>query len=215
MRARIKVCGFTRAQDIRAAAALDIDLYGFNLALGPRRISVARAAALRRQVPLFARAVALFVDASPQRVLADAAASGCESVQLHGAETPEVVAQLARRLPVIKALRIRAAEDLDQVQAYVDAGVQAVLLDAWSPHALGGSGATWDYDLLAQRRWACPLILAGGLRADNVAAAVQAVQPQAVDVASGVESAPGHKDSLLMRRFCAALRNEGAGLCQP
>ncbi|TVR13753.1 MAG: phosphoribosylanthranilate isomerase [Planctomycetota bacterium] len=205
MRVHVKICGFTREQDVRDAAALAVDLFGFNLALGPRRISVARAAHLRRQVPLFARSVALFVDAQANRVLSDAAACGCDVVQLHGAERPDDVAFLARRMPVIKALRVRSAEDVQAVQDYVDAGVQAVLLDAWTPHAVGGSGASWDYGLLTQRRWSCPLILAGGLRPETVRAAIDTVRPQAVDVASGVESAPGIKDCALMRRLCAAV----------
>ncbi|TVR40878.1 MAG: phosphoribosylanthranilate isomerase [Planctomycetota bacterium] len=205
---RIKVCGFTRAVDVRAAVDLGVDFFGFNLARGPRRISVERAADLSRQLGLAAQAVALFVDASPEQVLSDCAASGCTIAQLHGTESPEQVAWLARRLPVIKALRVSRAEDLASAQAFAQAGVSALLLDSAAPGLAGGSGLAWDYALASAWQSPAPLLLAGGLNPQRVGPALAPPWPRllGLDVASGVEEAPGRKCARAMAQFVAAVR---------
>lgn len=200
---RVKVCGFTREQDVRDALGAGVDALGFNLARGPRRIDVARAAQLAALVPPLVQAVALFVDAAEDAILAAVAATRCSAVQLHGDEPPELAERLRRRVIVIKAFRIAVAADLERVRGYP---ADAYLLDAAVAGAHGGTGVAWDHRLLAGRELGAPLILAGGLTPANVAAAVAAVRPWAVDTASGVESAPGVKDAALMRAFVAAVR---------
>jgi phosphoribosylanthranilate isomerase len=204
MRTRIKVCGFRRAEDLRAAAALGIDAVGLNLARGPRRLELDEAVALAASVPPLLTLVALFVDAPREQVLAQATRLRAAVVQLHGDETPEDAAWLRARMPVIKAFRIRSSADLDACDGYP---ADAYLLDACVPGVHGGSGATWDHRLLAGRRLAAPVILAGGLTPANAAAAVAACRPWAIDTASGVESAPAIKDPAALAALVAAVHH--------
>jgi len=200
---RIKICGFTVAEDLRAALDLGVDLIGLNLARGPRRLELEQAVALARLVPPGVGVVALFVDADPTTVLAQARALRAAAVQLSGDEPPEQAEALRRELPVIKAWRVRNASDLAAAAAYP---ADALLLDSHVPGLAGGSGQAWDHKLLQGDDLGRPLMIAGGLRPDTVGAAVAALRPWAVDVASGVESAPGRKDSALMRAFIQAAR---------
>jgi phosphoribosylanthranilate isomerase len=204
MSIRVKVCGFTRAADVRAGLDAGVDAFGFNLASGPRRITVDQARDLAALLPPFAVAVALFVDADEAAILAALAATRCGCVQLHGAEPPELAARLRRRVPVIKAFRIAGPDDLAAVHGYP---ADAYLLDAKVDGLAGGSGVTWDHGLLAGQALGAPVILAGGLRPETVAAAIRQAQPWAVDTASGVESAPGIKDAVAMHRFVAAAQS--------
>jgi phosphoribosylanthranilate isomerase len=208
MSVRVKVCGFTRAEDVRAGLAAGIDAFGFNLACGPRRIAPDQARALAALLPPFATAVALFVDADEAAILAALAATRCGCVQLHGGEPPELAARLRARVPVIKAFRIATAADLAAVRGYP---ADAYLLDAKVDGLSGGTGAAWDHRLLDGQALGAPVILAGGLTPGNVAAAVGLVRPWAVDTASGVESAPGIKDAAAMRDFASAARGRPAG----
>lgn len=200
---RVKICGFTRPQDVHDAVAAGADALGLNLARGPRRIELAHATALAALVPPLVHTVLLFVDAGEDDILAAAAATRCSAVQLHGDEPPELAERLRRRLPVIKAFRIAAAADLDRVRGYP---ADAYLLDASVPGAHGGTGTVWDHGLIAGRDLGAPVILAGGLHPGNVAAAIAVARPYAVDTASGVESAPALKDAARMRAFVAAAR---------
>jgi phosphoribosylanthranilate isomerase len=201
---KIKFCGFTRDQDVRAALALGVDAIGLNLARGPRRISVERAAELARLVPAPALAVALFVDADEAAILAALDATGCGAVQLHGDEPPELAERLRRRATVIKAFRIADAASLAAVRGYP---ADLYLLDAAVPGQSGGTGSAWDHGLLAGVDLGRPLMLAGGLNPGNVAAARARVRPAWVDTASGIESAPGIKDAARMTAFVAACRS--------
>jgi len=200
---RVKICGFTRETDVRAALDAGVDAIGLNLARGPRRIGLEQAAALAALVPPFVQTVALFVDAAEEAILAAVAATRCTAVQLHGDEPPELAARLRRGFGVIKAFRIAGAADLERVRGYP---ADAYLLDAAVAGAHGGTGTAWDHRLLAGCNLGAPIILAGGLNPGNVAAAIAATRPWAVDTASGVESAPGIKDAGLMRAFVAAAR---------
>lgn len=203
---RVKLCGFTRAEDVRAAVDLGVDAIGLNFARGPRKIDEALGAELARLVPPYVQAVALFVDADLARIRAVLRATRCTSVQLHGDEPPELAAELRRELPVVKAARIASRADLERLRGYP---ADAFLLDAAVPGAHGGTGAAWDHGLLADVDLGAAVVLAGGLRPDNVAAAIRAVRPFAVDSASGVESAPGIKDRGAMERFLSAVRSAG------
>lgn len=203
MTPRIKFCGFTCAADVHAALALGVDAVGLNLASGPRRISLERASELARLLPPFTTAVGLFVNAGEQEILDAVRGVRLQAVQLHGDEAPELAASLRRRLPVIKAFRIATAADLARVPGYP---ADAYLLDAAIPGQPGGTGMSWDWSLLAGADLGAPMLLAGGLRSDTVAAAIAATRPWAVDVASSIESFPGRKDAARMAAFVAAVR---------
>lgn len=203
MTVRVKVCGFTRSEDVAAALDAGVDALGLNLARGPRRIGLDRAAVLAAAIPPFAATVLLFVDADEAAMLSAAAATRAAAIQLHGDESPELAAALRRRIPVIKAFRVGSPADLQRIRGYP---ADAYLLDASVPGALGGTGVAWDHRWLAGADLGAPVVLAGGLTPANVAAAVAATRPWAVDTASGVESAPGLKDAALMRAFVAAAR---------
>lgn len=200
---KIKFCGFTRDEDVRAAVDLGVDAIGLNLARGPRKITVERAAGLARLIPPFVTAVALFVDADDLDILEAMRVTRCTAVQLHGNETPELAARLRTRFPVIKAFAVKDAASLAAVRGYP---ADAYLLDAAVPGVAGGTGVAWDHHLLAGVAFDRPVILAGGLNPQTVAPAVAATRPYGVDVASGIESAPGVKDMALMRAFVAACR---------
>lgn len=202
-RPRIKLCGFTRPEDVRAALELGVDAIGFNLARGPRRIDLDRAAALVRLVPPGVQAVALFVDADEAAILTALVRTRCTVVQLHGDEPPELAERLRARAPVIKAFRLGGPADLERLRGYP---ADALLLDAAVAGSHGGTGVAWDHRWLTGIPLDAPFFLAGGLHPGNVAAAARGVRPWAVDAASGVESAPGIKDPALMAAFVQALR---------
>ncbi|MBA3707694.1 MAG: phosphoribosylanthranilate isomerase [Planctomycetes bacterium] len=201
-RPKIKFCGFTRDEDVRAAVELGADAIGLNLARGPRRISPERAASLVRLIPPFVTAVALMIDADEAAILEAMRITRCQAVQLHGSEAPELAERLRVRFPVIKAFAIADASSLAAVRGYP---ADAYLLDAGTP-GTGGTGVAWDHRLADAVALDRPVMLAGGLRAATVAAAVAQVRPWAVDVSSGIESAPGIKERAKMAAFVAALR---------
>jgi phosphoribosylanthranilate isomerase len=198
---RVKICGVTRLEDALQAARLGADALGFNFWPGSRRFLAPGAAReVVDQLPPFVTPVGVFVNQPEEEILRAAGESGVRVLQLHGDEPPELCARLP--LPVVKAVRVGAALSLDALSAYQ---VAAFLLDAPSA-GYGGSGATFDWSLAEGVAGLGPLILAGGLDPENVAAAVRRVRPYAVDVASGVESAPGVKDVSKMARYIAAAK---------
>lgn len=187
---RIKICGITNIEDALAAVEAGADALGFVFyERSPRNISPEQAAAIIRQLPPFVQTVGLFVNEQLTVVNSIADQCGLDIVQLHGEETPKFCAAVNRR--VIKAFRVKDQSSLDQIRDYHVAGC---LLDAWSPAAYGGTGETFNWELAAAAAASHGIILAGGLTPDNVAEAVHRVRPYAVDVSSGVESAPGIKD---------------------
>jgi phosphoribosylanthranilate isomerase len=197
---RIKFCGLTRPQDVADACAAGAHALGLNLARGQRRIDLDHAAMLARLAPPPVMVVLLFVDAPTEAILAAVAATRAGCVQLHGDEPAEQAADLARRLPVIKAFA--AGTPAATIRAYP---CDVALVDApRGPAGFGGTGDAWNHAALAGVDLGHPLMLAGGLTPATVANAVAAVRPWAVDVSSGIESAPGIKDADLMRAFVAA-----------
>ncbi len=199
---RVKVCGITRLEDALLAVRLGADALGFNFwPRSKRYLAPAAAREIVRRLPPLVTSVGVFVDPTREEVLRAAEVSGIGVVQLHGDEPPALCAAIA--LPVLKAIRVRDAASLEAIGAYES--VAGILLDTASP-GYGGSGATFDWTLAASAAAARPLVLAGGLGPENVAEAVRIVRPFAVDVASGVESAPGIKDEQRMRRFIEAAK---------
>jgi phosphoribosylanthranilate isomerase len=201
---RVKVCGITNLEDALAALDAGADMLGFNFyARSPRYISAVEVGKIVELLPEGVSCVGVFVNESaPAEVERIARAAGLGAVQLHGDETPEFCEEL-RDLTTIKALRVGADFNVETAAAY---HTDAVLLDAYVAGARGGTGHTFDWTLATlTRERVAKLFLAGGLSPDNVAAAVAAVRPYAVDVCSGVETAPGRKSPQLMRRFVRAL----------
>jgi phosphoribosylanthranilate isomerase len=202
----LKVCGLTREEDVAACATAGVDAIGLNFyPPSPRFVSFARAAQLAHTCDLLR--VALFVDA-PLAEIARVAESGwADAIQLHGHETPETVAQVrALGLPVIRARALRTADD---IVTLLEAPADAFLVDAYTPHALGGTGHVGDWALAEKMRRDAPdrvLWLAGGLRPENAAAAAAAVCPHGLDTASGVETSPGVKSAALINAFVQAAR---------
>jgi phosphoribosylanthranilate isomerase len=202
---RIKICGVTNVKDARACAELGADMIGFNFYPGsPRYIEPEIARQIVETIPRSAHAVGVFVDASAADIRSTAKRAGIESVQLHGDFSPEMCRELAREFRVIRAFRTEARFQPEDAGAFPDCDV---LLDAYHAELRGGTGVTCDWSAArATLPFARFLILSGGLNAQNVAHAIAAVAPHAVDVCSGVESAPGVKDYHAMEKFVAAVR---------
>ena len=197
-RTRVKFCGITRVEDARAASALGADAIGLNFyPPSPRAIDVARARAVAAVVSPFVTTVGLFVNPEPEAVRGVLEAIPLNVLQFHGDESREFCESFGR--PYIKAIRVKRETELSRtVTDYPSAG--ALLLDAFDPKLFGGSGRVFDWTLVPAELDR-PVILAGGLTADNVAEAIRAVRPAAVDVSGGVESAPGIKDAQMMAAF--------------
>jgi len=198
---RIKICGITRAEDALEAVRLGADALGFNFFRSSKRyISPAAAAGIVARLRPFVTTVGVFVNQPEAELRAIAAESGIQVFQLHGDEPPDLCARLP--LPVVKAIAVDQVKTLSSLLSYE---VSAFLLDTPS-RGFGGSGVPFDWSLAEGVSEVAPVILAGGLTPENVAEAIRAVHPYAVDVASGVESAPGEKDPARMARFIDAAR---------
>jgi phosphoribosylanthranilate isomerase len=202
VRTRIKFCGLTRVEDVRAAADIGADALGFIFAAGSSRcLDFARFDALLAAVPVFVTPAALFRDNTPEEIAAVLARSPRLVAQFHGDEPPEFCASFAR--PWLKAVPMGALSDVALtgfLQGFADAGCAGFVFDSHGGAVAGGSGRRFDWARVPPNVPA-PLVLAGGLSPDSVADAVRQVRPFAVDVSSGIESAPGIKDHAKMRRF--------------
>jgi phosphoribosylanthranilate isomerase len=205
VRTRIKICGITSAEDARIAAESGADAIGLVFyPPSPRNVSQEQARAIIAAVPPFVTVVGLFVDPAPDEVEAVLRQCSLGLLQFHGNEAPGFCRRF--RLPYLKAARVRAGADLVQyLTPYHDA--QGWLLDAYHDQLYGGTGESFDWDLIP-RDLARPVILSGGLTPDNVGAAVRQVRPWAVDVSSGVERAKGVKDAAKIAAFIAGVKNE-------
>lgn len=192
MRTRVKICGITSVKDALTVVQHGADAIGLVFyAKSPRNVSVAQAAEIVARLPAFVSAVGLFVDAAPEEIRAVLAKIKLDLLQFHGDETPEQCRQYG--LPYMKAVRVQADTNLLQCAAdYGDA--KALLLDAYAEGIAGGTGHVFDWNLiptdLPQN-----IVLAGGLNASNVGAAIRQVCPYAVDVSGGVEREKGIKDA--------------------
>lgn len=206
-RTRIKFCGFTRADELHAAVELGVDAVGLNCVPGSKRyLEPAACAALRRTVPAFVSAVLLLGNAEPGWAESVVAQVAPDLIQFHGRETAAECRRYGR--PYLKSVAVSEPEDvLRAADAYPDA--LALLLDTPSADGMGGTGRTFDWARIPANAGK-PLMLAGGLRPDNVARAVRMAAPYAVDVSSGIESAPGRKDFDQMKAFVEAVRQADA-----
>ncbi len=203
LRTRVKICGITGPADAREAGRLGADSIGLVFHEGsPRSIDVESARAVRAALPPFVTVTALFLNAPAARVREVLDAVAVDLLQFHGGEAPGYCVQFGR--PYIKAVPMGAGADPERVLAsHVDAA--GFLLDSHSVGEPGGSGVVFDWAAIPDLQGR-PLILAGGLTPDNVADAVRQVRPWAVDVSSGVESAPGVKDVRRMASFISEVQ---------
>jgi phosphoribosylanthranilate isomerase len=200
---KIKICGITNLEDALLAAELGADALGFIFyAKSPRHVDPEAAREIIVQLPPFVAAVGVFVDEAAAVVQELAAKVGLDWVQLHGQESPEYCRSLGRK--VIKGFRIQDENSLSRLADYHGAA-QALLLDTYKKGQVGGTGEIFDWHLARKAKKYGYIILAGGLTSDNVAQAIATAGPAAVDAASGVEAAPGKKDTEKMRAFFKAV----------
>lgn len=203
-RTRVKICGITRPEDALAAVRCGCDAIGLVFyAPSPRNVSPEIAADIVARLPPFVNAVGLFVDAGEDEVASVLTRVRLDLLQFHGEETPVQCRRYG--LPYMKAIRVQSGANLLQYAAdYSDA--KALLFDTYTAGVAGGTGQVFDWNLIP-KNLPQPVVLAGGLNADNVAAAIRQVRPYAVDVSGGVEAAKGIKDAEKMAAFMRGVSN--------
>ncbi|MCL6237454.1 phosphoribosylanthranilate isomerase [Acinetobacter sp. ANC 5033] len=212
MRTRAKICGITRTQDIQSVVQAGADAIGFVFfAPSPRSVTAAQAAELIQHVPPYVQTVGLFVNASAADIQNILKISPVDILQFHGDESPEQCQTIAQTVGRRWYKAIQVKPDLDvisEIQAFQEAGASAVLLDAWHPELKGGTGHRFDWAQFPKLD--IPLILAGGLKPENIEEAIQITGAYAVDVSGGVESAKGIKDQQLIERFMQGVHRGSA-----
>ena len=202
----VKICGLANVDDVRACADAGVNYMGLVFfEKSSRNITIPAARELALAAPLGLAKVALVVNPSDAELDAITGTVPLDMLQLHGRETPERVTEVKARygLPVMKAVGIADGDDLPKLESYFGVADQ-ILVDAKPPKGgelPGGNGLSFDWRLIAGRRWPCPWMLAGGLTPENVAEAVKMTGAKQVDVSSGVEDAPGQKNAELIQKF--------------
>jgi phosphoribosylanthranilate isomerase len=214
---RVKICGITRADQARAIAHLGADALGFIcVPASPRYIAPEQIGKIVATLPESALSgsilakIGVFANASLEQIIATVEQGMLTGVQLHGQESLEFCKTLRLALPqveLIKAFRVQTAETLTQTEGYIDI-VDTFLLDAFNPHALGGTGETWDWSLVKDFAPQKPWFLAGGLNGENAIAALTQVNPCGIDLSSGVETSPGQKDLALVKQLLDTLSSK-------
>ena len=208
----VKICGLANVDDVRACADAGANYMGLVFfEKSPRNITIPAARELALAAPLGLAKVALVVNPSDAELDAITGTVPLDMLQLHGRETPERVTEVKARygLPVMKAVGIADGDDLPKLESYFGVAAQ-ILVDAKPPKGgelPGGNGLSFDWRLIAGRRWPCPWMLAGGLTPENVAEAVKMTGAKQVDVSSGVEDAPGQKNAELIQKFVQSSRS--------
>jgi phosphoribosylanthranilate isomerase len=209
---RVKICGITQLEQGLAIAQLGASALGFIcVPATPRYITPAELALMCGQLPESVAKIGVFANAPLAEIVATAAATGLSGIQLHGQESPEFCRQLQQAIPnveIIKALRVRNVEDLAHTHTYF-AHIHTLLLDAYDPNQLGGTGKTIDWHMLKQFHPPCPWLLAGGLTPDNVLDALSQIHPNGIDLSSGVEHRPRQKDLDKVAQLFAQLQAGG------
>ena len=195
----VKICGITNEQDALLAVAMGADAVGFVFAPSPRQVAPAVVAQITSRLPVEVLTVGVFADSLPERVVEIVNQTGVRAVQLHGHENPVEVSTVAEHVPFVIKCFAATSRLIDQASRY---RCDAVLIDAPSP----GSGRVFDWRLAEGLPRTRRIILAGGLDEHNVAEAIRTVHPWGVDVSSGVEASPGHKDPRKVRMFIQAAR---------
>ena len=206
MLTKIKICGITNKQDAHAAVDLGADALGFIFVPGtPRYIQPQVAQGIISKLPPFITTVGVFADESVEAVSETIESYGLRAAQLHGSETPDYCNMVGKgcRVPIIKAFRVKDRHSLSPIPEYE---ISAYLLDTYVKGQKGGTGETFNWGLAREAKAYGRIIIAGGLTPENVAQAVQHVEPYAVDVGSGVEASPGKKDHSKIKAFIQNVR---------
>lgn len=194
---RVKICGITNLEDGLLAAELGASALGFVFAASPRQIDVNKAREIISKLPPFVNKVGVFVDEAKEKVREIANNCGLDVVQFHGNEDPSYCQEFSQK--VIKAFQVKDLSSISNLPSYQ---VSAYLLDTYAESAVGGTGATFDWQVAKEAKKAGQLIiLSGGLGPANVTEAIEEVQPYAVDTSSGVEESPGKKDPAKLKKF--------------
>lgn len=212
MDTRVKICGLTTPETIAAAVDAGAQYLGFNFfPKSPRFADPALTRSLALEVPVGVAKVGLFVNPTDDDLNRYLDVAPLDFIQLHGSEGLERVTEVRERfgLPVIKAVGVSGPADIQALDAYGLVADQ-LLVDTKAPKGAvlpGGNGVSFDWRLISKRGWNAPWMLAGGLTRDNVVSAIQMTGAKQVDLSSGVESAPGVKDPVMMRAFIETIRN--------
>ncbi|MEH1765395.1 MAG: phosphoribosylanthranilate isomerase [Nostoc sp.] len=209
---RVKICGITQPQQSIAIASLGATALGFIcVPTSPRYVTTSQIRTAVAELPANIDTIGVFANASISEIIQIVLDSGLTGVQLHGDESANFCDQVRQALPnveIIKALRIRSLEHLETATNYTEY-VDALLLDAYHPQQLGGTGKTLDWTMLEQFSPSCPWFLAGGLTADNIVEALNQVNPSGIDLSSSVERKPGDKDLDKVALLFQSLKNIG------
>ena len=212
MRTRAKICGITRIQDIQSVVEAGADAIGFVFyPPSPRSVTTQQAKILVQHVPAYVQTVGLFVNASADEIALVLKEVALDLIQFHGDETATQCASIAQQVGRRWYKAIQVKPDLDvihTIKKYQQAGASAVLLDAWHPELKGGTGHSFDWAQFPQLD--IPLILAGGLKPENIEDAIKTTNAYAVDVSGGVESAKGIKDQQLIEQFMQGVQRGSA-----
>ena len=207
---RIKICGICQPDQGQAIAALGIKTLGFIcVSSSPRYVTVKKVRQILEKLPPDIQTIGVFADASLETIEQVVLETGFTGIQLHGNESPEFCRAVKQALPnreIIKALRIQSAESLQKAIAYYSV-IDTLLLDAYHPQQLGGTGKTLPWNDLKNFQPPCPWLLAGGLNPDNVLTALESLHPDGIDLSSGVERSPGDKDLEKVSQLLKTLKN--------
>ncbi len=206
---KVKICGITNLEDARAAVDAGADALGFVFTqLSPRYITPAAAREIIQTLPPFITPVGVVVNKKREEVQDIVAITGVRCVQFHGDEA--AMDMIGYAVPGYKAIRVRPDFSVNQLERYP---TRTFLLDTFSEEMNGGTGRTFNWKIAVEAKRFGRIILSGGLRSENVVDAVRTVQPYAIDVSSGVESAPGKKDKEMMRELFSVLRTTQKFTC--
>jgi len=212
MRTRAKICGITRIEDIHSAVNAGVDAIGLVFyAPSPRSVTIQQAQELAKHIPAYVQIVGLFVNATADEITQVLEQVPLDMLQFHGDETAEQCQQIALQTKCrwYKAIQVKPELDIIKaIKSYQHAGASAVLLDAWHPELKGGTGHSFDWSQFPTLN--VPLILAGGLKPENIEDAIKTTRAYAVDVSGGVESAKGIKDQQLIEHFMQGVQRGSA-----
>jgi phosphoribosylanthranilate isomerase len=208
---RVKICGITNINQAKAIADFGADSLGFIcVSSSPRYIDVAQIKEIVKEVATKVNTIGVFVNENYETIIKVVKETGLTGVQLHGEENPQFCEELQKSLPkieIIKAIRVKNSDSLDYLKIYFDCA-DTLLLDAYNPKMHGGTGKTLNWKLLTNFNSPLPWFLAGGLTPDNINDALTLLQPDGIDLSSGVEIAPGNKDLIKVRQLFEILNKK-------
>ena len=208
---RVKICGIPHPQQGQPIAERGATALGFFcVPASPRYVTVSQIKAVTEQLPSTVERIGVFANTTVEQITQIVTQTELTGIQLHSQESPEFCDRLRQCLPqveLIKALPVKTSADLQQASRYVN-HVDTLLLDAYHPEQLGGTGKTLDWQILQQFRPGCPWLLAGGLTPDNIQEALSLIHPDGIDLSSGVERSPGDKDLTKVAQLFEALSSK-------